>query len=238
MKKFTALTLALIVALTLAASCAESAPTTTVNVGDIIEFGGYDWRVLEVRDGRALLLSDRVLEERAYHDSYVGFTWATSDMRTYLNDTFYNSFSASDRARIVETQVTTNDNPWYGSAGGGTTTDRIFLLSIEEVVRYFGDSGELAQVPAQTHGPFTWTGEDGISYEYYVWDRHGFNDTYNESRIAYSEDGTASWWWLRSPGYHPNIAAHVDIFGLLDVLGRNVERDDGGVRPALWLELQ
>ena len=44
----------------------ESAIVSRSNVaaGEKIDFGGYEWRVLDVRDGRALLLSEDVIESR------------------------------------------------------------------------------------------------------------------------------------------------------------------------------
>ena len=37
------------------------------SVGDVIQFGGIDWLVLDIQDGKALLLSEKILEERPYH---------------------------------------------------------------------------------------------------------------------------------------------------------------------------
>ena len=148
----------------------------------IIPFGGYDWRILDEQNGKALILSEKIIEKRAYHSSYSDITWENCTLRSYLNGEFYNSFSPKDRLRI---------------AGGIATTDRIFLLSIDEVQRYL--SGDNA-------------------------------------RIAKDASGTASWWWLRSPGRYGDFAAIVDDDGGLGVNG-GVDRDDGGVRPALWLNL-
>jgi hypothetical protein len=67
-----------------------------VAVGDVIEFGGYEWRVLDVQDGKALLLSEHVLEYRPFHDERVWITWEDCDLRTYLNSKFYDSFGADD----------------------------------------------------------------------------------------------------------------------------------------------
>lgn len=95
------------------------------------------------------ILTDRVvIENMAYHHEFVDVTWETSSIRQYLNGDFFNNFSQADRARIRETYVINNDNPWTfdgmgNTPGGANTTDRIFLLSIDEVLRYFGDSGIL-----------------------------------------------------------------------------------------------
>jgi hypothetical protein len=61
--------------------------------------------------------------------------------------------------------------------------------------------------------------------------------TDNEARIARDAAGTASWWWLRSPGYNSLLAACVNSDGNVIVYGIYVDLEDGGVRPALWLNL-
>ena len=64
-------------------------------------------------------------------------------MHDYLNGEFYNRFSENEKARIAETRVITNNNPWRQNINGGEdTTDKIFLLSIEEVVEHLGDSSD------------------------------------------------------------------------------------------------
>jgi len=126
---------------------------------------------------------------------------------------------AEEKALIEETTIQNNDNPWYGISGGQDTKDMIFLLSIEEVVKYFGDSGQLKNRPAE--------------YAYYI------NDQYNSARIAKNAYGNALWWWLRSPGSHSDGAAYVSSDGEIYVLGFFVKVSNftGGTRPALWLNL-
>ena len=191
-------------------------------VGEIIEFGGYEWRVLEVRGDRALIISAKLIELRAYNVDYHDVTWESCDLRYYLNGDFYNSFTTAERKRIEETRNTNADNPWYGTSGGRDTDDMVFLLSLDEVVRYFGDSGELRNGANRDDG--------------YI------SDQYDSERIAiFSGHGNdkASWWWLRSPGYGSDHAAGVGIIGYVFVGGDGlgVHYYDGGVRPALWLKL-
>ena len=127
----------------------------------------------------------------------------------WLNGDFFASFSPANQARIAETYVINNDNPWdfsdwgwylANTPGGNNTTDRIFLISINEVLRYFGDSGLVS------HGVTISSGEQGD----WSW---GIFDQYSEARTAHDLGGSASWWWLRSPGYIPNPAASVDDNG-------------------------
>ena len=54
-------------------------------------------------------------------------------------------------------------------------------------------------------------------------------------------NNAVSWWWLRSPGYIPYFAAYVFTTGDLNLCGRIVSssgRVGGGVRPALWLDIE
>ena len=88
-------------------------------------FGTYEgsairWRVLAYDKGRALIISERGIAARRF-DGGSG-NWAGSEIRRWLNDTFYNSsFNASEKSQIVPHQ---------------STGDRVFLLSKAEAELY------------------------------------------------------------------------------------------------------
>jgi hypothetical protein len=202
--------------------------------GETLTFGAYVWRVIDKNDNMTLIITDEVIEFRPYHDVFDFVTWEQSDLRTWLNGEFYMSFSETDRGRIRETNIENKNNPWYyaeyeGSEwaprGGNDTRDRIFLLSIEEALRYFGNGGQL---PAP-------------SPEMYV--TGGFSDAYDRARVAYSArptpwgapEGTPCTWWLRSPGGNADYAAIVYGDGDVQVYGDGVYRGGRGVRPAMWI---
>ena len=186
-------------------------------VGAIIKFGDYDWRILDVQDGKALILTEMILERVEYHNTDKPVTWSVSNLRKYLNGEFFQSFTQADRNRILDTNVVTGSNPWFRINGGAATTDKIFLLSLEEVVLYFGDSGKLKNRPNNNT---------------YIID-----DQYNSSRIVYDKDEKASWWWLRSPGEYTTYAAFVYFDGCVYVCGNSALDFYFGVRPALWIAL-
>ena len=173
--------------------------------------------MLDIQNGKALILSERIIEKRPYHSRAEGVTWETCELSQYLNWEFYNSFSTEEKARIAETRIPNKNNPWYGTSGGNATNDKIFLLSIEEVVKYFGDSGQLRNRPSNS--------------TYFI------DDKYNSARKAVDADGDASCWWLRSPGYISSRAASVDYVGSIIIYGSDAYSDSGGIRPALWLNL-
>jgi hypothetical protein len=90
---------------------------------------------------KALLLSKMVVAYYHYHPTECEITWAECDLRRYLNGHFYNSLE-EEKSRIAETVVVNDDHRWYGTKGGADTNDKLFLLSIEEADRYFGDNGD------------------------------------------------------------------------------------------------
>jgi hypothetical protein len=113
------------------------------SVGDTVYFGDAYWRVLEVQDGQALLISQDILEQRAYNDEDTAVSWETCTLRAYLNGEFLNShFSTEEQGRIALTEVINNDNPEYGTDGGADTQDKLFLLSIEEAEQYFSSDND------------------------------------------------------------------------------------------------
>jgi hypothetical protein len=187
------------------------------------EFGGYEWLVLDEQGDKMLLLSKYALEEKRFHDRGAVRTWETSDVRAYLNDDFYASFSDGDRGRILLSTLDNKDNPWYPTdAGQGQTQDYVFLLSIEEVVGYFGDSGQLRERPKF---------DDGTDY-------FEINDDYNEARVGYYDSGQNSraTWWLRtiSTRVGTRSAVVVGQTGIILVIGTHVGNSEW-VRPAMWV---
>ena len=187
--------------------------------GDVTTYGEYNWLVLEIKDGRALIITETIVELRWYHTQFVEITWADSELRRYLNNEFYNKFSQDEKAKIITVTIRNPDNPWFKTKGGKDTTDSIFLLSLDEVCEYFGDS----KAKLLDKGSQTW---------------HVDDENNGKRRAKYGDD--FHWWRLRSPGYYARTAASVSYGGYVYVRGNGVygrPKDGGGVRPALWLKL-
>ena len=191
--------------------------TNLVAGQDNVKFGDFVWRVLDVQDGKALLLTNDIVEKRPYHKSCTKISWADCDIRKYLNDPFIAlNFSEDEQAKIVETTINNPDNEWFGTEGCEDTQDKVFLLSIAEVVKYLGDSGQLENGNPES--------------EYFI------DDEYNEARIATFE-GTAEWWFTRSPGAEDGRAADISDVGPLIVYGDCCNAGHG-MRPALWVSME
>ncbi|MFO7636127.1 MAG: DUF6273 domain-containing protein [Clostridia bacterium] len=143
-------------------------PRTTPRIGSIITFGSYHssyrhlritpesvekvpvrWRVLAVENGKALLISNQIIDFQVYHEEYESVTWETCSLREWLNnDFFHKAFSQEEQNLIVPTSLHHPDNTRYNTTGGRDTTDRIFLLSMEEAQNYFMLFGRRARIVA------------------------------------------------------------------------------------------
>jgi len=201
------------------------------NTSKIISFGCYEWRVLDVQDGRALLLSDKIIEKKRYHSNLTSNTWVECELREYLNGSFYDSFG-EEKTRIAETQISNPKNLWIGTIGGNSTRDRIFLLSLEEVDKYFGNSRDYVNKIRKCWNNVEMKFQQDSDGCY-------MSNEHNQTRIAEDIDGEACWWWLRSPGKkskNSSSATLVNANGLVSIDGNIVIQNSGGVRPALWLK--
>ena len=130
-------------------------PAPAPKVDDIITFGNYEWRVLEVERNRALIITTRIVQNRVFGSDN---NWVESNVRRWLNGSFYDSFSAAEKARIVEVSV---------QHASGTSQDRIFLLNQQEIELYFGSSADrIARNNAGTTGGW-WTRTSSSSSGYH-----------------------------------------------------------------------
>ena len=122
-----------------------------------IEMAGVEWYVLEEQEGKMLVVSKNVLEARAYHAPGGAITWEDSEIRAYLNSEFIEkTFSAAEQAKIIETTIVNASNSQYGIVGGNDTTDKVFLLSLNEAEKYMGSGVELLRGIDITSGEVTW----------------------------------------------------------------------------------
>ncbi|HOO49483.1 MAG TPA: DUF6273 domain-containing protein [Saccharofermentans sp.] len=200
-----------------------------MKIEDKIQFGKYVWRVLAIEDDRALIITDKIIEQRPYHNKYVDITWADSSLREYLNTEFYNSFSKKEKDRIIPVVNKNPDNPWFGTLGGRDTEDKVFIPSLEELAcKYFGDSSALLYNPRKN--------------QRYWYER---KDKNNSKRIAFDEDKNFWWYWIRTPGRFSVKAVYVFPDGNIGIHGNNIKKGNvadgfcaGGVRPLMWISLE
>ena len=193
-----------------------------------IEMGGYNWKVLDNQKEKVLLLSNSVLSLNQYNNCKQNIEWENCTLRHYLNDEFFSTLDIVFKSLIEESHITNDNNQWCKTCGGMVTDDKVFLLSLEEVVYYFGDSGDLRNRPTiRRYDKEVGYWDCGVGY---------IDDKFNSARIAKNEEGVSYFWWLRSPGCDRNSASYVDKDGKISVVGSYVNLPFG-VRPALWLRI-
>ena len=189
--------------------------TTTVTID------GITWYVLakDTVNDRALLLSQKILEERPFYSN--GTTnnnnWKDSTLRTYLNGAWLN---AHTRVKANAVEVTLYSQNQINNTALDTTQDKVFLLSQADV---FG----------------TWYNSNT---DQTVTDTRLY--TYNGAPLALKDNdalkvalngSSADWWWLRSPRGNTRYVASVSYNGRLDY--GSCSGTTVGVRPAFWYDL-
>ena len=212
------------------------------------------WRILSEANGEALILCEMIIDSREYcnfdeetqqtvkysHNGGNGYAnnYALSDIRAWLNDTFYNTaFSALQKEYIKLTTVKndlTSANPnsdptfetrdKYVSFLCEDTKDHIFLLSFQEATNdaygYNPDMDNVAD-PAREKIP---------------------TDYAKCQDVKVSKDtggvGNGMYWWLRTPAeYDAGGVARMVIWNGAAGGGIGVSNVHVGVVPALVINL-
>ena len=213
----------------------EDYTTGKINIGAYITFGTYEqdndtyngkeaieWIVLDVKDGKALVISRVAIDVQKYNEIEEETTWEECSLRKWLNDVFFNeAFSEEEKARIPTVVVSADRNTTYHTYAGNSTEDKVFLLSMQEVDKYF---------------PYN---EDRIC------EASGY--VIDELALHVYETISCSW-WLRTQGQFKDTSVVVLENGTVYADGIDVVSSEGiailgyggvriGVRPALWVEI-
>ena len=114
----------------------QNIQSKNINVGDYIKFGNYpqtakdevqpiEWQVLAKEGNKILIISKYGLDAKRFDDN--SNDWASSEIRYWLNDNFYNkAFTEKEKKSINSSNLS--------DVG---TSDKVFLLSKEEAENYF-----------------------------------------------------------------------------------------------------
>lgn len=208
----------------------ETKELSEAQVGDTVVFGSYEqdgdltngkedieWLVLEVKDGKILVISRYVIACQLYHDIYTEITWENCVLREWLNNEFIkDAFDENERGRIPKVMVSADENPVYDTKPGNDTEDQVFVLSVDEVNKYFESDSARQCRPT----PYT---VDESAY------------SKREITTIYTEN-TGCPWWLRTPGNNQKAVSIVDMEGHVSVEGFGGNYGMDTVRPALWIK--
>ena len=167
-------------------------------------------------DGTWLLRQD-IAENRVW-DSGTSNVLESSDIHSYLNNTWINRYDTDIRNAIKQVKIPYRQNGGLGGTdrnGANGLSCKIFLLSGREV--------------GFTNNESSYFPNDGAKLTYF---ESGNGSSAQQKRIA-KLNGSATGWWLRSP--YTNGASDVWGVGSNGGYDRWNARNTYGVRPALVL---
>ena len=173
-------------------------PIGTIPVGSVVKIGvnGKSYDFLVVNQGvpsnssrydsscsGTWLLMKNIYENRVWQSKNVN-KYESSDIHSYLNNTFLNLVDSNIKDAIKQVKIPYRKNGGSGGtnqSGANGLSCKIFLLSGYEVGWTSSDNQYFPQ--------------DGAKLSYF---ESGTGTSANNKRIA-KLNGSASYWWLRSP---------------------------------------
>ena len=112
--------------------------------GRFSPWGHIKWRVIDSQPGKIEAICqagyNSFLDRQPYNKELVPVKWNTCSLRKFLNKDFIdNVFTEEERSRIINTEVTCENNSLFGTSGGDSTVDKVFILSASEASRLIPD---------------------------------------------------------------------------------------------------
>ena len=195
-----------------------------INTVYYFKYEPIEWKILSEIDGKAFIISNMVLDSQdAYpiwyegkyeHNGNEGYgnNYALSNVRKWLNDTFYNTSFNDLQKEIIEVTEVENDASSTDANAREyvceNTNDKIFLLSLKEMLLLESDNANRLVVGtdyAKAQGLLT----DGTPYGY---------------------------WRLRSPDSCGSMYIWTSMSDGI-TRGGNMRNTCFGTLPALWIKL-
>ena len=138
------------------------------------------WRVLSEDGGKALVVSDVILDAQSFNDASLDGNYKTSEIREWLNSTFYTTAISEAQQEFVETTKVDNSAATTADPSNmyacDNTDDDVFLLS-------YADASNSAY-------KFSSDSDRSIM---------GTDYAVCQGLFVKAETGNTSQWWLRSP---------------------------------------
>ena len=191
----------------------QGIPPYRLQVGHYYTMGHYggesiNWRVLAIDNGKALLVTEKLLDAKQFDLDDTNF-WHSCTLRRWLNSEFIASaFTTDERGKIITRTVPASVHPEYKDAPSKDTMDKVFLLSLQEVEMYFENN------------------EDRRAYP---------TDYAKANGASVDEDSGAGEWWLRTSGYLSLCTSYIGYSGSLNVLNDFSKKTNYCIRPAIWI---
>ena len=204
-----------------------------IEPGTYLYFGQRWWRILEADNSEStiLVISYDTVCQKAFEEEKEAANWETCSLRKWLNEEFYSqSFSDDEKAAIVESELKDPRDYSFLLGKDLTTKDKVFILSIEEALKYFKDDKDnISKDLRCTFGYYRWWLRTcvyfrrkgmSLNYEHRDWGK-GYH-------VCYIENGLGNKGLSYKLSY--NLKNTCDVTGLTG-------NYSAGVRPAIRLDL-
>lgn len=180
------------------------------------------WQVLAKENDGVYVMSESIVDAQPYNNFLENTTWENCSLRNWLNDNFYNSAFSFDEQEKINSITHANENSYfYGTSGGNSTTDRLWILS-------YGDSIN---------------SDYGFSNSYLDYNsaRQAYGSDYAVSQglwvSQHGSDVGKSDWYLRTPGNGQRNVTNVRSYGDIRINYDTVVNVHEGIRPACKISL-
>lgn len=230
--------------------------------GDIVIFGEYEqdgdtstkepieWVVLDEYEDTILIFSRYIIDKKSFNETDTSVYWSQSTLRTWLNEGFISeAFNEKEQEKLVVSTLNNPGSSQYfaefnksgGTATGNNTADRVFLLSFDDVLKYYE--------PVKVDKYYVYASSDLIcqataasGIENKSMDELEYNTFYASE--GWPEDclnNSGAGWFLRSHGINGDDVMSVGydggMRGYYFQIGGEFETVtfEGGVRPAIWI---
>ena len=217
------------------------------------------WRVIDKDGDRLLLLCDKLIDSFAYDNqskdaSLNDVTWEKSSLRAFLNGDFLTADFTEDEIALIETTHLVNkaendllNEIWAGLEDKGEATyselhrqdvadapdtdDRVFLLSVADVMKYFGDETAVDEDQSEENYPFSHltiypkaiakitkaVQDNGDGY----YDRETFGGAWMTRAVSRGSHGNPCVVYVSGSGHIFNYFTYASMF----------------IRPAMWVKV-
>lgn len=174
-----------------------------INTVYYFKYQPLKWRVLDASTG--LVVCNNAIDSQAYNNyclfsdpdcehygdsakTYYVNNWEHSSLRAWLNDDFLNTAFTSSQQSKIKTATRENKSTYDNQYNSNPTSDKITLLSYWDAL----------------NTSYGFSSSSGICAA-----RDIKSTDYAKCQGCYVPDSGNNSWWLRSPGYTPNVATVV-----------------------------
>ncbi len=189
------------------------------NPNNYITFNGESWRIISLeKDGTMKIMKVASIGNRAYDSS--SNDWATSDLKTYLNGTYYNGLSNAAKSQIVEHDFAAGAGYWSNSTTESSDlTDQVNAENEQLVKQKVGLATATEYLRSNSNTNFCRT----IVL---------IDNNYSTCKSTTWMFNSANWWTMSALASYTNYA----IIGHSDGgTGSGLVIHSYGVRPAVYL---